>query len=139
MRIHDDDTLTDSDLRRRKANAFLGVHGLEHVVDQTTQLSRYLGNLVRLLAQDRVPQNSNIQLRHYFASPVSGVITLLILQRATTMRVLSAVRIVTRSSATCTTCPRMPPSVITSSPFLIASTIFLWSSWIFRCGRSSRK
>src|SRR5690606_8616783 len=139
-RIHDDHALADADLRRRQPDTVLGVHRLEHVRNQRTDLVRHGSDRLRAGAQHGVTEEPH--LAHHgqdFGSAAAGSPSLrLILERATTMRVFSPVRIVTRSSARWTMMPMMPPSVTTSSLRWSEPSISRWRCAALRCGRISR-
>src|SRR5690606_23210549 len=129
-RIHHDDAVANTDLRRGEADAILGVHRLEHVVDERTQLRRHLLDRAHLLAQHTIAQQPYLPHHLHVVSAEPPVTTRAILARTMTRRVFSAVLSVTRSSARCTTVPMMPPSVTTSSPFLTAEIISWCFCWI---------
>src|SRR5690606_24396126 len=71
-RIDDDDTVRDTDLRRREADAFLGVHGVEHVADERAHLIRDLLHRRRLLAEHRIAHETQLPDCHVSRSAPWG-------------------------------------------------------------------
>lgn len=62
--VIDEETLLHTDLRGGETEAGGGIHRGEHVVDQLVELAVDLGDLVRLLAKNRVADDTNGVGRH---------------------------------------------------------------------------
>ncbi len=62
--VQNDDLLEDADLVRGQADARSLVHRLAHIFGQLTNLVRQFFDRLRLLAQNRIAIQSDIQDRH---------------------------------------------------------------------------
>ncbi len=62
--VDDDDLALDIDLGRGQSDAWSGIPGFEHVVDQSADLVVDLLDGPRLLAQSRVGKSEDIEYGH---------------------------------------------------------------------------
>src|SRR6185437_4182556 len=158
---HDERILVDVDhgqafgashLRRRETDALGGVHRLEHVVDQALELRCDLLHRHRLLSQDRLSLDVNLQQAHHPLLPLSAALleTRAMRPRATMMRdsadlmeVPSTIEGAAAPSFVLTfmkiTSPTIPPAVTTSSPFLRARSASSCCLRCFCCGLMKKK
>ncbi len=101
--LHDGHSLGASDLRRREADSLGDVHRLEHVARQRSELVGDLLDRRRLLSQNRIAEDADVEDAHVLALASGEALTLepvviRAMRPRSTMRRDSPDLIVTRSS-----------------------------------------